>query len=157
VRSVVPHSTPVAATPQLLLQLADGALEGGAEVGPVGLGMNGGSRAAAGDRHPVGRLGLTGVRLVAHLDLIPGHAGVEAFEVPQPGAELLSIETDHFSVATGYNDFWFGTDDGASVALSTVLVPRARAAAGPVASLSTDRHSREAVHAPSSPRRTAWR
>jgi hypothetical protein len=77
--------------------------------------------------------------------------------VPQPGAELLSVETDHFSVTTGDNYFWFGTDDGASVALSTVLVPRTRAAAGPVASLSTDRRSREAVRAPSLPRRTAWR
>jgi hypothetical protein len=43
VGSVVAHLASVAATPQLLLQLADCAIEGGAEVGPAALGVHGGA------------------------------------------------------------------------------------------------------------------
>jgi hypothetical protein len=104
VRSVVPHSTPVAATPQLLLQLADRAIEGDAEVGTAGFGVHGAARAATRNRHPVGRLGLAGVRLVVQLDFVPGHAAVVAFEVPQSLSDLLSVEDD-LHVSAGNSDF----------------------------------------------------
>jgi hypothetical protein len=104
VRSVVPHSTPVAATPQLLLQLADRAIEGDAEVGTAGFGVHGAARAATRNRHPVGRLGLAGVRLVVQLDFVPGHAAVVAFEVPQSLSDLLSVEAD-LHVSASDSDF----------------------------------------------------
>ena|SRR5690242_10386797 len=120
--SVAAHSTMVAATPQLLLQLTDRAIEGGAEIGTIGFGVEGAALATTGDRHPVGRLGLAGVQLVVQLDLIPGHAAVVAFEVTQPVSDLLSVEGEHLHVAAGNSDFRFSVDDGLRIIVDIVLV-----------------------------------
>jgi hypothetical protein len=111
VGSVVAHSTTVAAAPQLLLQLADRAIESGAEVGTAGFGVQSAACAATRDRHPVGRLGLAGVQLVVQLDFVPGYTAVVAFEVPQSVGDLLSVEDD-LHVSAGNSDFWFSVDDG---------------------------------------------
>lgn len=148
------HSTTVAATPQLLLQLSDRAIEGGAEAGTAGFGVQGAARAATGDRHSVGRLGLAGVQLVVQLDFVPGHAAVVAFEVTQPVSDLLSVEDGRLHVAAGNSDFRFSVDDGLRIVVDRV---RARyESAGPVSRLSADRRSRELVRAQSSLRRTGW-
>jgi hypothetical protein len=87
-------------------------VKGGAEVGPAAVSVHRAAGAAAGDRHPVGRLGLAGVQLVVQLDLVPGHPAVVAFEVAQPVGHLFSVGLAHFHVAACHHDYQFGADDG---------------------------------------------